>query len=147
MSKQIYYEDILVGQETPVLEKNITNINMAMYCAVNWLMDRIHYDHIFATKERGLPDVVEPGNMGLDYYCQLLDDWIGEKGQLRKISVQYRDFRVPGDTIKCRGKVINKYVEDKKGFIELEISMIKNNEVNCVPGKALVELPIRDSKN
>ena len=108
MSNQLYFEDITVGQEIPSLEKSVNTVNITMYLSAVWLIDRIHFDYPFATQRRGLPNIVAPGNMATDYYVQLLSGWAGEKGNLRKMSVQFRNFMVPGDILVCGGKVTAK---------------------------------------
>lgn len=143
MSEQVYFDDIAEGEEIPPLKKTVTTVNILMYLATVWLLDRIHFDHPFATQRRGLPDVVAPGNMAVDYYAHLLRDWAGRKGELRKVSTQYRSFMVPGSTLECGGKITRKYEEGGKGYAELEIWMKNDDGVNCAPGKGVVELPIR----
>lgn len=143
MSNQVHFEDVIAGQELPVLQKQVTTVNMLMYAATCWLMDRIHYDYLFATQERGLPNVVAPGPMALDYYAQLLTDWAGEQGELRKLSAQHRNFMLPGDILECGGKVIRTYLREGKGHVEIELWIKNPQGLNCVPGKAVVELPIR----
>jgi acyl dehydratase len=143
MNHQIFYEDVVEGQELPPFEKLVTTVNILMYLSTVWLMDRIHFDHPFATQRRGLPNVVAPGNMAGDYYTQFLTEWAGEKGNLRKLSIQFRSFMLPGDILTCRGKVIRKYIEEGKGCLELELSLMNPSGINCVPGKAIVELPVR----
>jgi acyl dehydratase len=145
MNNQVYYEDVVVGQEIPVLEKQVTTVNILMYLSTVWLMDRIHFDYPFATQRRGLPNVVAPGNMAGDYYVQLLRDWAGEKGELRKLSIQFRNFMIPGDVLSCGGKIVNKYVKEGKGYVELDLWVKNQNNINCVPGKAVVELPLKES--
>lgn len=145
MSKQIYFEDINEGQEIPALEKQATTVNLVMYVAAVWLTDRIHYDYPFATEKRGLPGVVVPGNMAVDWLAQLMLDWIGDKGELRKLSTQYRGFMVGGDTLSCGGRVTSKYIKDDKRFVECEL-WIKKKDETCVLGKATVELPTRQVK-
>lgn len=146
MSSQVFFEDVMEGQEIPPLKKEVTNLNIAMYLSTVWLMDRIHFDYLFATQRRGLPDVVAPGNMGGDYYAQLLFDWAGGKGEVRKLSIQFRSFMIPGDILVCGGRITKKYVSEGKGCVELELWMKNQNDVNCVPGKGLVELPVRGLK-
>ncbi len=80
MGSQVYFDDVSVGQEIPSLTKDVNTVNILMYVAAVWLMDRIHFDNPFAVKRRGLPDIVAPGNMAGDYYVQLLTDWAGDKG-------------------------------------------------------------------
>jgi hydroxyacyl-ACP dehydratase HTD2-like protein with hotdog domain len=144
MTSQVFYEDVAEGQEITPLEKKMTTVNILMYLASVWLTDRIHFDYPFATQRRGLPNVIAPGNMAVDYYAELLGTWAGEEGRLRKLSVQFRSFMVPGETLVCGGRIVNKYVDEKTGYAELEL-WIKNGEnVNCVPGNAVVELPMRN---
>ena len=143
MSDQIYFDDVAEGDIIPPLKKQVTTVNILMYLATVWLMDRIHFDHPFATERRGLPNVVAPGNMAIDYYAQFLTDWAGSKGELRRLSTQYRNFMIPGNTLECGGKITKKYEEGGKGYAELEIWLKNENGVNCAPGKAVAELPIR----
>jgi len=143
MSNQIFFEDVVEGQEIPQLEKTVTTVNILMYLSTVWLIDRIHFDYPFATQRRGLPNVVAPGNMAGDYYAELLGRWTGEKGELRKLAIQFRNFMVPGDILVCGGKITKKYVDDGKGYVELELWLRNQSNVNCVPGKGVVELPIK----
>jgi len=143
MRSQVFYEDVAEGQEIPSLRKDVTTVHVLMYVAAVWLMDRIHFDHPFATKRRGLPDVVAPGNMGGDYYAQLLSELAGDSGHVRKMSFQFRNFMLAGDVLDVGGKVVKKSVSDGKGLVELELWIKNRSGVNCVPGKGLVELPLR----
>lgn len=146
MDSQRFFEDLVEGQEIPSLRKEVTTVNILMYLSTVWLMDRIHFDYPFATQQRALPNVVAPGNMGGDYYAQLLSELAGEKGSVRKMSFQFRNFMLPGDVLDVGGKVTGKYVNEGKGFVELDLWIRNQNDINCVPGKGLVELPIREGK-
>jgi hydroxyacyl-ACP dehydratase HTD2-like protein with hotdog domain len=146
MQSQVYFEDVEVGQEIPSLTKNVNTVNILMYVAAVWLMDRIHFDNPYAVKRRGLPDIVAPGNMAGDYYVQLLNDWTGEKGRLKKIGLQFRSFMIPGNVLTCGGRITGKLVEDSKGRVELELWIRNQDGVVCVPGKGVVELPLRAAK-
>lgn len=143
MSNQTYYENVVEGQEIPPLEKQVTTVNMVMYLATLWFFDRIHFDYLYSTQRRGLPNAIAPGTMGVDYYAQLLSDWAGEKGEVRRLSVQNRHFMVPGDTLTCGGKITGKNVKEGKGYVELELWIKNQDGTNCVPGRGVVELPMR----
>lgn len=143
MTNQNFFEDIVEGREIAPLKKTVTTVNILMYLSTVWLMDRIHFDYPFATQRRGLPNVVAPGNMAGDYYAELMTRWAGEKGALRKLAIQFRNFMLPGDVLQAGGKIVKKYVEDGKGYVELELWLKNGNDVNCVPGKAVVELPMK----
>ena len=53
---------------------------------------------------------------------------------------------LPDDVLVCSGKITNKYMSEGKGFVELELSLKNQGDVNCVPGKGIVELPLRASE-
>ncbi len=72
-----------------------------------------------------------------------MNDWAGKKGELYKLSVQYRNFMVAGDTPNCGGRVTSKYIKNGKGYVELELWINNEKGINCAPGKGVVELPIR----
>ena len=143
MTSQLYYDDVAVGQEIPALKKSVNTVNIMMYCAAVWLIDRIHFDYPFSVERRGLPNIVAPGNMAGDYYAQLLTGWAGDKGGLRKLSIQFRNFMIPGDVLTCGGTVTNKYIEGGHGCVELDLWMKNQAGVTCVPGKGVVELPLK----
>lgn len=143
MRSQVFFEDVKEGEEIPALTKEVSTVHILMYVASVWLMDRIHFDHPFATKRRGLPGVVAPGNMGGDYYAQLLSEYAGEGGQVRKMSFQFRSFMLADDVLTVGGKVARKYESDGKGLVELELWIKNQGGVNCVPGKGVVSLPMR----
>ena len=50
MNHQVFYEDVVEGQELPPFEKLVTTVNILMYLSTVWLMDRIHFDYPFATQ-------------------------------------------------------------------------------------------------
>jgi len=143
MTEQIFFDDIAEGNEIPPMNKRVTTVNILMYLSTVWLIDRIHFDHPYATERRGLPDIVAPGNMAVDYYGELLTHWAGRRGNLRKLSTQYRSFMLPGKILECGGKITSKYMKDGKGYAELELWLKYDDGTNCVPGKAVVELPVK----
>ncbi len=140
--KQPYFEEVTVGQEIPPVEKKVDILNLVMYHGTIWVYDKIHFDHLYAVERRGLPGAVAPGNIGVDYYAHLLSAWVGEKGRTCKITTQYRNFMVEGDTLQCGGRVKAKYVKEGKGYVELDLWINNQKGANCVPGKAVVELPL-----
>jgi hydroxyacyl-ACP dehydratase HTD2-like protein with hotdog domain len=144
MPSQVFFEDLREGQEIPSLRKEVSTVAILMYVAAVWLMDRIHFDHPFATRRRGLPDVVAPGNMGGDYYAQLLSELAGERGEVLRMSFQFRSFMLAGDRLDVGGRVARKSLTDGKGLVELELWIKNAADVNCVPGKGLVALPLRE---
>ena len=111
MAEQIYFEDVEVGTEIPPLVKHPTTVQLFTFSAVLQLTHRIHYDKDFAAKEDH-PDILVHGPLHGAFLVQLMTDWIGKQGLLKKISYQNRARAFPGDTLTCKAKVTKKYVKD-----------------------------------
>lgn len=142
MSAELNYSELSVGDEIKPLIKAVNTVNITMYISAVWLMDRIHFDYQYAVHRRGLPNIVAPGNMACDYYTQLLTDWAGTKGTLRRLSVQYRHFMTPGNTLTCGGKIVAKREENGVGLVDLDLWIRNEDGVMCVPGSATVAFPL-----
>ncbi len=142
MADQVYFEDVNVGDEIPKLVKNCTTQQLVMWAAGSGDMYPIHYDKDFAAGN-GLPGVIVHGALKNAFLGQLLHDWIGDKGQIKKYGCQYRGMDVPGQEITCRGVITNKTQEDGKNLVELDIWTEIPSGEKTTPGKATVILPSR----
>ena len=140
MAEQIYFEDVKVGTVIPSLVKHPTNVQLFMYSAVTRNGHRIHYDKDFSIKE-GHPDILVQGPLHGAFLVQLITDWIGKRGILKKISYQNRRRAFPGDTITCKAKVTKKYVKDGEHYVDCEIWDERHTGEVCTPGTATVILP------
>lgn len=139
---QIYYEDVKEGSDIPTLEKTPTTRTLVMWAGASGDFFELHYEKEFA-KTMGFPNVLVHGRLEAAYLTQLLTDWIGEKGELKKMTVQYRGNAFPGDKLLCKGKVTKKYVKDGHNLVELEISVENPAGQKITPGTALVALPAK----
>ena len=142
MADQVCFEDVNVGDEIPKLVKNCTTQQLVMWATGSGDMYQIHYDKDFAAAN-GLPGVIVHGALKNAFLGQLLWDWIGEKGQIKKYSCQYRGMDVPGQGIICRGVITEKRQEGGKNLVDLDIWCEKNGGEKTTPGKATVALPSR----
>jgi len=139
----LYFEDVEEGRELPSLVKRPTTVALFRYSAVTWNPHRIHYDQERAQHE-GYPHVLVQAHLHGAYLTQMLMDWIGPGGILRKLSWSNRRFAIPGDLLTCKGRVTRKYSEDGKGYVECEIWEENQQGEVCAQGSALVVLPTRE---
>jgi acyl dehydratase len=143
--KQIYFEDIEVGAELPPLEKDPTTQQLVKYAGASGDFYQIHYDKDFALKNN-LPGVILHGALKNAFLGQLMTDFVGELGWLRKLSVQYRGMDQPGSKVVCRGRVVKKYVDDSGNhLVDCEIWLENAKGEKTTPGSATVILPARDA--
>ena len=142
MAGQLYYEDVAVGSEIVPLVKQPTTRQLVMWAGASGDYSPIHYDKDFA-QSRGLPGVIVHGQLIGSFLGQLMTDWIGEQGMLRKLSCSYRGMNYPGEALICQGKVTKKYVEDGEHYVECSLWVENPKGEKTVSGKAIVILPSR----
>ena len=148
MARQFYFEDVEVGQEIPALEKSPTTQQLVRYAGASGDFYQIHYDKDFAIAN-GLPGVILHGALKNAFLGQLMTDFAGELGSLRKLAVQYRGMDQPGTKIVCRGKIAKKHLEPGNGggsgehLVDCEIWLENAKGEKTTPGSATVVLPSR----
>ncbi len=145
MAAQIYYEDVEAGSEIPSLEKNPTTRQLVQYAGASGDFYQIHYDKDFA-QANALPGVILHGALKNAFLGQLMSDFAGELGWLRKLTVQYRGMDQPGAKITGRGKVTKKYVDGQDHVVECEIWLENAKGEKTTPGTATVILPSRAAR-
>jgi hydroxyacyl-ACP dehydratase HTD2-like protein with hotdog domain len=140
--RTLFFEDVEEGLDLPPLVKQPSAVDLFRYSAATWNPHRIHYDKGWAQYE-GYPDVLVQAHLHGAYLTQMVMDWIGPGGTLRRLSWINRRFAVPGDTLTCKGRVTRRYVADGQHHVECEIWEENQNGDICAPGTALVVLPER----
>jgi len=137
---QIVYEDVEVGIEIPSLVKRTTRRQLVQWAGASGDFYEGHYDKDFALAV-GLPDVILHGRLKAAYLGQMLTDWIGLEGDLKKYNVRYRGMDLPDQDLTCKGKVTKKYVQDNEHLVELDIWTENPRGEKTITGTALVSLP------
>lgn len=145
MAKQIWFEDVEVGAEIGPLEKNPTTQQLVRYAGASGDFYQIHYDQDFARKN-GLPGVILHGALKNAFLGQLMTDFAGESGWLRKLGVQYRGMDQPGSKVVARGKVTRKYTDGAAHLVDCEIWLENAKGEKTTPGTATVMLPARGAR-
>lgn len=139
---QPYAEDVNVGDELPVLLKTPTAVQLFRYSAVTWNAHRIHLEPEYARKE-GHPDILVQAHLHGAFLAQLVMDWAGPKARMTRFGWSNRGRAIPGDQLRCSGKVVAKRYEDGKHLVDLELLETNQKSETCAQGKATVSLPTR----
>jgi len=140
VAEQVFYEDIEVGSEIPSLVKRATRRQLVQWAGASGDFYEIHYDKDFALAS-GLPDVILHGRLKASFLGQMLTDWTGLEGNLKKYNVRYRGMDFPDQELTCKGKVTKKYVENNEHFVELDIWTENPQGEKTITGSAVVSLP------
>ncbi|MBI4334425.1 MAG: MaoC family dehydratase N-terminal domain-containing protein [Chloroflexi bacterium] len=103
---------------------------------------RAHWDEEFA-KSIGMPGAFDQGNQRITWVSQVMTNWIGDDGFLKKLTVYLRRPNVLGDTCRCRGKVVRKYVENEEHLVDCELWADNQRGEKSATGVATAVLPSR----
>ncbi len=153
MTKQLYWEDVKEGDEVTPLSKVGTTRMLVKYAGASGDFNPLHYEDTYAASQ-GVGKPIVHGALKRQWLVQLMTDWIGEEGTLKKFSCQYRAMDYPrvmktmteaeeGETWQCKGKVTKKYVEDGEPYVDCNIWVENGKGEVTTPGKATVVLPPR----
>ena len=144
-NEQLYYEDVEVGTEVSPLEKRPGYAQLFMFSAVARNVHRIHYDQAYASEEEH-PDVLVQGPLHGAFVAQMLTDWIGVEGFLKRLTYANRGRAVPGDILTCKGKATGKSEEGGQYMVECEVWEENQRGEVLVSGSAVVILPSRQAR-
>ena len=143
MAEQVYFEDVNEGDEIPQLKKNCSTQQLVLWAAGSGDFYQIHYDKDFA-QSTGLKGLIVHGALKHAFLGQLLHDWAGDAGQIKKFGCQYRGMDEPNQDITCRGVVTKKYQEGAQNIVELDVWTENPAGQKTTPGVATVTLPSRN---
>ncbi len=153
MPEQIYHEDVEVGTEITPLAKIATTRMLVQWAGATGDFNPLHYEDDFA-RAMGVGSPIVHGALKRAWLGQLITNWIGEDGRLKKLSCQYRGMDYPrnmktldlphdGETWWCRGRVTKKYADGGEHLVECEIWVENGKGEITTPGSAVVALPTK----
>ena len=140
MGTQTYFEEVQEGNDLPALRKDPTPQQLVKYAGASGDYYQIHYDINYA-KANGLPGIIIHGALKNAFLGQLMTDFIGLEGSLKKLSVQYRAMDEPGTPVYAKGNIKKKYTKDDENFLECDIWREDHQGNKTTPGYAVVTLP------
>lgn len=138
----VFFEDINVGDELPPLVKELTQMQLIMFSAAMWSFYKLHWDEGFA-KKMGFSAPNAQASLYGAFLSQMLTDWMGDAGTIRKLSFHNRVMSFPGDTLTCKGKVTKKCTDSGNHLVDFEVWVENQKGQNVCPGQAIVILPSR----
>jgi hypothetical protein len=155
MGKQIFWEDVTERMEIPPLKKIATSQMLVRWAAASGDFNPLHYDPAFAAAV-GIGQPIVHGALKRQWLVQLVTDWIGDGGWMKRFSCQYRAMDTPramrtmadpvdGETWTCKGKVTKKYADAGEYCVDCDIWIENGKGENTTPGKATITLPAKVS--
>jgi len=103
----------------------------------------VHYNKSIANAV-GLPFPYNAGAQSQSWQINLLTNWMGDDGWLKKNYAQYMHFVYLSDAVWFRGNVIRKYIDDDGDYcVDIKTSAVNQRGEDTVPGFATIALPSR----
>ena len=102
-----------------------------------------HFDSGWARKV-GATAAFDYGNRRITLLGMLLNNWMGDEGFLWKLKGETRNFVVMGDTVWCKGKVIQKYCDEGRYCVDIDCWVENQKGVIVTPATGTVILPSRE---
>ena len=168
-----YWEDVQIGDELPVVVKGPMSPTTSIAYLLGWgglylqahrfafeqyrhhpklgipnaqnvpePPERVHWDSDLA-RQVGVPAAYDYGPERVSWMGHLLTDWIGDDGFLKELYVEIRHHNIMGDTTWCKGKVVEKVVENREHRVTLDLWADDQRGRQTTIGKAVVQLPSR----
>lgn len=145
-TEQIFFEDVAEGNEVPPLAKTPYNLGkMAMWAAVHADFCAGHFDYKTAEERFKLNRPFAYGLQLATYLSQLMTDWIGPNGILKKIKSRTVHPILDKDSVTCKGKVVKKHTKEHEGYVDCEIWAEIQGGTVVARGTATVILPYREN--
>jgi acyl dehydratase len=139
----LYFEDVQVGDELPTLTKApISQTQLIRYAGASGDFNPLHTDPEIG-KSVGIGGTIAQGMLIMGCVGQLISDYLGGPGTLRKYGVRFQSMTRPGDVLTCAGTVTKKYEEDGKGYIEADVYAADATGDKKASGSFTAELPKR----
>ena len=143
--KDLFFEDVNVGDEILALTKRITLLSNVMYSAATWDFHYAHFDKDLV-KARGLPGPIVDGQEFGAFLVQMITQWAGPNVVFKKMGMTYRVLAIPGDTMTCKGTVKEKPQNKGENLVNCDLWLENQRGEKVVsPAYALIALQAHSS--
>jgi acyl dehydratase len=95
-------------------------------------------------RDVGMPGGYDVGTQRISWLGQLMTNWMGDDGFLRKLKVSLRRPNIFGDVSWCRARVTDKRIEDGIHLVDFDVWIENQLEEITAKGSATVELPAQE---
>lgn len=133
----VTWDAIQEGDALPELEKTPGVTQLVKYAAGSGDFNPLHHDYAFPQAKQ-LGSIIVHGRFKYAVLGELVSNWLGHNGRVRKIACQYRGMDMPDKPIRAGGTVTRKFEQDGQRCAELSIWTKDADDRKTTPGEALV---------
>ncbi|MCZ7528774.1 MAG: MaoC family dehydratase N-terminal domain-containing protein [Acidimicrobiia bacterium] len=104
----------------------------------------VHYNR-HAARAMGVALEYDVGFQRQCWQLQLLSNWMGDSGWVKRADTRYRRFVYLGDVVRLEGTVTRKYVDgDGEPCVDVTTTAVNQRGEEVMPGSATIALPSRE---
>jgi hypothetical protein len=129
-----------VGEEIPTFVRQTGFENWNRYAAVNDEFVPIHMDDA-AGQAAGYASAFGMGNLQWSYLHNVVREWMGEEGEILRLSCQFRGPNLKGQIVTGHGRVTAVRPGADRTEVDLEVWTANQDGQPLAPGAATVSLP------
>ena len=133
------WESIKEGDSLPELRKRPGVTQLVKYSAGSGDFNPLHHDYDFPQSSM-LGTIIVHGRFKYAALGELVSNWLGHSGRIKKLSCQYRGMDLPDKEFVCTGKVTKKFEQDGEKLVELQLAALNEEGQATTPGQAVVVL-------
>jgi acyl dehydratase len=142
---QVYYDDVTEGDVLPSIKKHYSLQKIALFASVHGDWCPGHYDYKWAKEKFNQPAPFAYGFQITTHCSQVLTDWMGPYGALKKFKSRTLTPVYPEDVLAIKAKVTRKYIKENTGYVECEVWAIKQDGKIAAKASGKLLLPVRGS--
>jgi len=104
----------------------------------------VHYNTL-AAQSAGLPLPYTAGVQNQSWLINLLTNWMGDEGWIKRNYAEYRKFVYFSDVVWLKGNVIKKYVDEEGEYcVDVRCIGVNQRDEDVIPGFATIILPSKE---
>ncbi len=144
MEQRVYFEDVKPG--TPLPEREFgphTLVAAIRWAGVQENPSPTHTDRDRAREVRGVRGIIASGAQREAYLARMLMDWVGPRGDMKKMSLRHTASTFEGDMMRFSGTVVETSPSPDDPWVECEFEGKNQNDERIITGRCTVSLPTR----
>jgi acyl dehydratase len=142
--QSVYFEDVAVGTALPTREHGpLTIVDTVRWAGLQENWQHLHFDRDHVREHNGLRAFIASGAYRQALLMRLITDWLGPRGQLRKLSLRHTYSTYEGDCMRFSGTVAAKSPDIAAPWLELDLQGHNQDDRQILTGRCTVLLPSR----
>ena len=135
----VNWDNIQEGDALPELKKKPGVSQLVKYAAGSGDFNPLHHDYSFPQAQQ-IGSIIVHGRFKYASLGELISNWLGHQGRIKKLSCQYRGMDFPDKEFTCKGNVDRKWEEGGEKLVALNVWTENEEGQETTPGQAVVVL-------